>query len=71
MSTTTIEKPMTVSEAARRLGISRAAAYKLVDDGEMPHNRIGRTIRITEEQLARFQQHVAQTPAWAADESEG
>lgn len=35
---------LTVSEAAKHLGISRALAYELVARGELPHLRLGRRI---------------------------
>jgi excisionase family DNA binding protein len=37
---------MTVTEAAQRLGISRAHAYELVTRGELPSLRLGRRIVI-------------------------
>jgi len=37
---------LTVEEAARLLGISRALAYELVRDGEIPSLRLGRRIVI-------------------------
>lgn len=47
----------TVMEIAKRLRISPALAYALVEAGKMPHYRIGLgrgSIRVSEEQLARF-----------------
>lgn len=35
---------VTVPDAARLLGISRAHAYELVTRGELPHVRLGRRI---------------------------
>ncbi len=37
---------LTVSEAARLLRISRGCAYEAVRRSELPHVRIGKTIRI-------------------------
>jgi excisionase family DNA binding protein len=37
---------MTVQEAAVYLRISRDLAYKLVATGQLPHVRLGRTIRV-------------------------
>lgn len=39
----TSERPaMTVTEAARALGISRTAGYAAVADGSLPHARLGK-----------------------------
>lgn len=37
---------LTVTEAASALGIGRTVAYDLIRRGEIPHVRIGRSIRI-------------------------
>lgn len=37
---------VSVSEAARLLGIGRNAAYELIRQGALPHVRFGRTIRV-------------------------
>lgn len=37
---------LTVTEAAQALGIGRTVAYDLIRRGEIPHVRIGRSIRI-------------------------
>lgn len=37
---------MKVDEAAELLGISRAAAYRAVNRGDLPSVRIGRTVRV-------------------------
>lgn len=45
---------LTVTEAAHTLGISRAAAYKAVATGDLPHIRIGGRILIPTATLARM-----------------
>lgn len=37
---------LTVPEAARRLALGRATAYRLVQTGDLPSVRIGRTVRV-------------------------
>jgi len=37
---------LTVEEAAKALRISRGSAYEAVRTGDLPHVRIGRTIRV-------------------------
>lgn len=54
---------MTVSEAARRLEISRSLCYKLCEEKRLPHVRIGAkgrkgAIRITEAGLKQFLESV-------------
>jgi excisionase family DNA binding protein len=36
---------LTVADVARRLQVSRATVYKLVDEGKLAHVRIGNSIR--------------------------
>jgi len=43
-----------VPEVARRLGISRAAAYYAVKRGQIPHLKIGKRILIPRAALDRF-----------------
>jgi len=40
-----------VSEAARRLSLGRATAYRLVQTGELPSVRIGRAVRVPAQAL--------------------
>ncbi len=47
---------LSVQAAAIQLGVSKETVYKLCADGTLTHNRIGRRITITPEQLAEFQQ---------------
>jgi excisionase family DNA binding protein len=53
MTATTGERLLiTVEEAARRLGIGRSLAWRLVRSGELPSVRLGRLVRIPEQSLA-------------------
>jgi len=45
---------LTVSEAARLLRISRNLAYELVAQGQLPHVRLGRVIRIPRHGLEQW-----------------
>jgi excisionase family DNA binding protein len=45
---------LTVPEVAELLRISRGAAYEAVRAGEIPHVRLGRTIRISRAGLAEL-----------------
>lgn len=45
---------MTVPQVAQALGIGRKAAYKLVNDHQLGHIRIGRTIKVPKEMLVEF-----------------
>ena len=42
---------LTVEEAARRLGIGRSLAWRLVRSGELPSVRLGRLVRVPERKL--------------------
>lgn len=45
---------MRVSEIAERLSLSQSKIYELVESGALPHHKIGGSIRVSEEQLARY-----------------
>lgn len=50
---------MTVKQAAERLEISRSLLYKLIEEGQLPHRRIGGKgkrgkIIVTEEDVKAF-----------------
>jgi excisionase family DNA binding protein len=45
---------LTVDEAARALGISRAFAYEAIKRGEIPHVRIGRRVLVPRGALERM-----------------
>ncbi len=52
MTATTGERLLlTVEEAARRLGIGRSLAWRLVRSGELLSVRIGRLVRVPERKL--------------------
>ncbi len=43
-----------VAEVAERLSLSPSKIYELVESGALPHHKIGGSIRVSEEQLARY-----------------
>jgi excisionase family DNA binding protein len=45
---------MSVDRAAKRLAVSKGIIYRLCQEGEMPHNKIGRRVTITPAQLDEF-----------------
>ncbi len=45
-ATTTDRLLLTVEEAARRLGIGRTLAWRLVQERELPSVRVGRCVRV-------------------------
>jgi excisionase family DNA binding protein len=45
---------MTVTEAAKVLGISRTLAYEMVQRGELPHLRLGRRLVVPVPALERL-----------------
>ncbi len=47
---------LTVEEAARRLGIGRSLAWRLVQEGEIPSVRLGRLVRVPMRQLEEWLQ---------------
>lgn len=51
-----VDGAMSVEDAANQLGVSKETVYKLCADGSLTHNRIGRRITITPQQLAEYQQ---------------
>lgn len=48
------DRPMTVAEAAAWLGIGRNQVYGAISRGELPHLRIGRTIRLFKSAIVRY-----------------
>lgn len=46
MTTTTARRTLSVSEAAEMLGVSVRTGYRMVDAGEIPAVRIGRSLRV-------------------------
>jgi len=49
-----VEKLLNGNEVAQILGISRSQAYMLMRNGIIEVIRFGRSVRVTEEALARF-----------------
>ena len=52
--TVTIERPLTVEEAADALGLSRAHLYALIKRGQFPVVKFGRLTRIAPDALRHF-----------------
>ena len=48
------ERLYTVAEIQRRLSIGRSKAYELVATRQLPGVRIGRSLRVREQDLRRF-----------------
>jgi excisionase family DNA binding protein len=59
-------RTITVEEAARRLGISRSAAYRCVHLGQIPALRLGGRFKVPVDALERMLQ--GETLAVAADD---
>jgi len=53
---------MNVADAAKRLGVSTDLVRKLVREGKLEHQRVGRAIRITANDLADYQVGSAPKP---------
>jgi excisionase family DNA binding protein len=51
----------TVEEAAGILGVSKDKVYDLCSDGKLRHTRIGRVIRINQDDLDEFQRDTKRT----------
>jgi excisionase family DNA binding protein len=47
-------KWLRAGQAARRLGMSRADLYRLIDAGQLPAYRIGRLIRLLEADVEAY-----------------
>jgi excisionase family DNA binding protein len=45
---------LTIREACDRLKLSRASLYRLIQSGQLPSVRIGRSRRVVSEDLDRF-----------------
>lgn len=48
------EQVLRVPEVAERLGISRSKAWQMARAGELPTLRLGRSVRVPTEALARW-----------------
>ena len=51
-----------VGEAAERLSVSRSKAYQLVQSGEIPSIRLGRSLRVPVEALAEVIEKLRKEP---------
>lgn len=49
------ESLLTIPEVAQRLKISAYRAYELARQGRLPHQKIGKLVRVSLRQLAEFQ----------------
>ena len=45
---------LTIEDLARELRISRALAYRLIQQREIPSYRIGRCVRVKDRDVARY-----------------
>jgi excisionase family DNA binding protein len=45
---------LTVSEAARYLGVGRKVVYQLIEGGELKAAKLGRSVQIEKDSLDRF-----------------
>jgi len=45
---------MSTGEAARRLGMTTRIIYRLIDAGQLPAHRVGRVIRLREDEFAEL-----------------
>lgn len=45
---------LSVEEVAKRLGISMRTVRRLIGDGAIPTHRIGRSVRVSEDDLDRY-----------------
>jgi excisionase family DNA binding protein len=53
--------PLTVQEAADLLNVSLRTVYRLTESGELPHQRIGKAIRIKPADLERYQARLSES----------
>jgi excisionase family DNA binding protein len=49
-----LEPLMTVKEVAALLNVNPMTVYRAIDTGELPHRRVGRSIRISQEDLDAY-----------------
>lgn len=50
----TLDRPMSVEEVAKHLGLHPETVYKMIRRGQMPSTPIGRRVLVTESQLRQF-----------------
>ncbi len=65
---TTKARYITVDEMKNRLSISRNHAYRIANSGSLQTIRIGRSLRISEESLARWLQSLSDAKAGGGDD---
>ncbi len=58
------------AEAARILGVSRSQIYRLAALGEIPHVRVGRSVRFRLEDLRAFVERRRVAAAWEHERSD-
>lgn len=49
-----MKRYLSVSQVASEMNISKMTIYRLVDAGDIPALRVGRSVRILEEDLAEY-----------------
>jgi excisionase family DNA binding protein len=54
MNTENLPDILTVPEIAHYLKLSKVMVYKLVEEGRMPHYRIGRAVRVSRDQFLHW-----------------
>ncbi len=54
MNTTALPKLHRIPEAMERTGLSRSGLYRVINLGQLKVVKIGRSVRITEQDLADF-----------------
>ena len=69
MTTRELPAVLTVEEAAQVLRISRGSAYEGVRTGEIPHVRIGRTIRVPRRAMEELLSYAIHQPDAAPAEA--
>ena len=54
MEQTETRQPLKVGDVSRRLGLARQTTYRLIQRGEIPSLRVGRSIRVDPAELERL-----------------
>lgn len=54
MSTDTVASLHKLAEVMVRTGLSRSAVYRVINEGKIKTVKIGRSVRISEQELNRF-----------------
>lgn len=45
---------LTVKDVARMLDLSKMTIYRMIEDNEIPHHRVGRSIRVAPDDLVAY-----------------